>query len=339
METNQVNTTNTIAQEFAAKVQQDAKKGKIVQYAPIFILIALVLIFSITAEGFFTGDNLTAILTQLAIPLVLSVGATFVIIMGSIDLSVDGMMALCGCVASILIANTKNTMNLGIWGVFIAIGVGAGFGFLAGLLYVKLKIPSFMVTFGLTNVGAGLAVISYGLEPATVTDEAFRSLALTNLGPAPIITYIALGVFVVALILQNYTPFGRYVFAIGDNEQVPRMAGIKVNKVKIQAFIWSGVCIGIAGVLMLALLGRGDVTMGKGQLFPALTAVVVGGTAMSGGRGGIVNTLIGALIMTVLRSGLIMFGVSQYMLVGVQGVIILIAVAASVARGKKIINK
>ena len=160
-----------------------------------------------------------------------------------------------------------------------------------------------------------------------------------DIGPAPAITYIAIAVFVVALILQKYTPFGRYVYAIGDNEQVPKMAGINVNKVKIQAFIWSGICIGIAGVLMLALLGRGDVTMGKGQLFPALTAVVVGGTAMSGGRGGVVNTLIGALIMTVLRSGLIMFGVNQYLLVGVQGVIILIAVAASVARGKKIINK
>ena len=122
--------------------------------------------------------------------------------------------------------------------------------------------------------------------------------------------------FVVALILQKYTPFGRYVYAIGDNEQVPKMAGINVNKVKIQAFIWSGICIGIAGVLMLALLGRGDVTMGKGSLFPALTAVVVGGTATSGGRGGVVNTLIGALIMTVLRSGLIMFGVNQYLLVG-----------------------
>lgn len=334
-----MNTTNTIAQEFAAKVQKEQKKGKIVQYAPILILVALVLIFSISADGFFTPENLTAVLTQLAIPLVLSIGATFVIIMGSIDLSVDGMMAFCGCVASVLIANTKNTMNMGIWGVVIAIATGAAFGFLAGFLYVKLRIPSFMVTFGLTNVGAGLAVITYNLEPATVTDEAFRNLALVDIGPAPAITYIAIAVFVVALILQKYTPFGRYVYAIGDNEQVPKMAGINVNKVKIQAFIWSGICIGIAGVLMLALLGRGDVTMGKGQLFPALTAVVVGGTAMSGGRGGVVNTLIGALIMTVLRSGLIMFGVNQYLLVGVQGVIILIAVAASVARGKKIINK
>ncbi len=329
----------TIAEQFAYKIQQERKKSKIVQYAPILILVILIAIFSIAAEGFFSESNLVAILTQLAVPLVLAIGATFVIIMGSIDLSVDGMMAFCGCVASILIANTKNTLNLGVWGVFIAIGVGAAFGFLAGFLYVKLRIPSFMVTFGLTNVGAGLAVLSYGLEPATVVDEGFRNLALVNIGPAPIITYIALGVFVVALILQKYTPFGRYVFAIGDNEQVPKMAGVNVNRVKILAFVWSGICIGIAGVLVLALLGRGDITMGKGQLFPALTAVVVGGTAMSGGRGGVVNTLIGAFIMTVLRNGLIMFGVSQYMLVGVQGAIILIAVAASVARGKKIINK
>ncbi len=330
---------NTIAQEFTAKVKLENKRAKIIQYAPIFILFFLMFIFSVTTKGFLTSANIVAILTQLAVPLVLSIGATFIIVMGSIDLSVDGMMAFCGCLGSVLIANSKNAIDLGIWGVLISVFAGGFFGFIAGILYTKLKIPSFMVTFGLTNIGAGLAVLTYNLEPATVKDETFRNLALTNVGPMPLITYIALGIFLTAFIIQNYTPFGRYIYAIGDNEHVPHMAGVNVDRVKIKAFIWSGLCIGVAGIIMLSQLGRGNVTMGKGQLFPALTAVVIGGTAMSGGRGGVVNTLIGALIITILRSGLIMIGVDQYFLVGVQGVIIIVAVATSVARGKKIINK
>lgn len=305
----------------------------------MLVLAVLLFVFSVIAEGFFSINNILVIFNQLSLPLTLAVGATFVILMGSIDLSVDGMMALGGCVISVLLANSKTAMNLGIFGVILTLLVGCIAGFAIGFLHVKLKIPSFIVTFGFTSIGAGLALISYGLVPANIKDMGFRNLALENIGIAPPITYIAIAVFIVGLVLEKYTAFGRYVFAIGDNENIPRMTGIKVDRVKIMAFMWSGFCIALAGIMAAALLGRGDITMGKGNLFPALTAVVVGGTSMSGGRGGMVNTLIGALVVTVLKDGLILLGVSPYIQTGINGLIIVIAVAYSAVRGKHIIIK
>lgn len=339
MKSKEITNPLTIADEFAQKIFKERRKAKKIEYAPMLVLAVLVLVFSIVADGFFSIDNVLVIFNQLALPLTLAVGATFVIIMGSIDLSVDGMMALGGCIISVLIANSKTTLDLGVFGIIITLLVGCFAGFLIGFIHVKLKIPSFIVTFGFTSIGAGLALISYGLVPANIKDLGFRNLALETVGIAPPITYISIAIFIIGLVLEKYTAFGRYVFAIGDNENIPRMTGIKVDQVKIKAFIWSGFCVALSGVMAAALLGRGDITMGKGNLFPALTAVVVGGTSMSGGRGGMVNTLIGALIVTVLRDGLVLLGVSPYIQTGINGLIIVIAVAYSAVRGKRIIIK
>lgn len=329
----------TIAEQFQQKIKSDRKKSKIVQFAPVIILVVLIALFGILNNDFISKANFIAILNQLSIPLIVSLGVTFIILMASIDLSVDGVMGLTGSVVSLVILNNKTALDLGIFGIIIALGIGALIGYITGVIQVKAKIPSFMVTFSMSFIAAGLALLSYKGIPATIEDHLFRKIATGSFLQIPVITWIAIILFIIAYIIQEYTAFGRYVFAIGDNESIPRITGVNVDKVKILAFTWSGFCIGLAGVIGAARLGRGTVLIGKGNLFPAITAIVVGGTALSGGEGGVINTLLGALIVTVLQNGLILMGVDPYIQSGIQGLIILAAVALSVKRGKKVITK
>lgn len=331
--------STTIAMEFAQKIKQQYRRDKITQLSPVIILICIVVFFSFTTQGFFSISNVMTILGLIAIPLVLSIGLTFVVLTGSIDLSIDGTMALTGTVVGFLVSNNQNSWNFGIVGILIAILIGGLAGLIIGTIYVKAKIPSFMVSFGISSIAGGFAASINGTLPATITDTAFRSLALDQFLGIPYITWIALGLFLLAYIIQERTAFGRYLFAVGANEKIPMMNGVNVNRVKIAAFVWSGLCTGLAGVIGAARLGLGTILIGKNNLFPTLTAVVVGGTLFSGGKGGVINTLFGVLIVTVLNDGLILWGVQPELQRGIQGIIIVIAVALSIMRSRKLISK
>ena len=224
-------------------------------------------------------------------------------------------------------------------GVILAMMIGAVSGLFIGLVYVKGRIPSFMVSYGVSSVCTGIACSINGAMPATITDPIFRGLALSRFLGLPYVTWIALALLVVAYIIQERTPFGRYLYAIGINEKIPKSAGVNVEKIKIEAFIWSGICIGLAGVLGAARLGYGTQLIGRGNQFPTLTAVVVGGTLFSGGKGGVINSLFGVLIVTILNNGLILWGVTPEMQQGVQGLIIVVAIALTIMRNRKLIAK
>ena len=329
----------SIAEEFASRVKRENQRNRITQLAPILVLIVIIAIFGILNKDFISGTNFITILAQLSVPLIVSLGVTFVVLMGSIDLSVDGVMGLTASIVSLLVLNTKTGMDLGIAGIILSVLIGAVAGFFTGLIQVRAKIPSFMVSFGMSSVAAGIALITYSGIPATIQDTMFRGIAMNKLLGIPVLTWIAFVVFAVAYILQEFTPFGRYIYAIGDDESIPRQAGINVDRVKILAFTWSGMCIGLGGIIGASRLGRGTVLVGKGNLFPVMTAVVVGGTALSGGKGGVLNTLLGALIVTVLQNGLVLMGVNPYFQAAIQGIIIIIAVAVSVSRGRGTITK
>lgn len=330
----------TIPDEFAHNIQKEQRGALLMRWAPVIVLVVLIVIFSITCyESFPTVTNLLAILNQLAIPLLISLGLTFVIMLGSIDLSVDGVVGLAGSVVTVLVLNTKNGNNLSLLGIVVAIALGALSGLLVGTIHVKLKVPSFMVSFGMSSIATGFGILSYGGLPATVKDPLLMKIPSINIIGVPLITCIAIAMFLIAYVLQEKTAFGRYIYAIGANENIPRMTGIDIDKIKILVFVWSGFCLGIAGVLGAIRLGRGEVAIGIGSMFPAQAAVVVGGTALSGGKGGVVNTLVGSLIMTVLNDGLILLGVNSYIRTGVQGIIILVAVALTVSHSSRTISK
>lgn len=328
-----------ISEEFRLEMQKENKRAKIVTWTPVAILVFLIVVLSFATKGFFSISNMQSILSQLSIPLVMSMGLTFVILLGGIDISGEGLGGFAGSIVTLLVLNTKNANNLGLAGMIIAILCGLVIGIFSGVIHVKGKMPSFMVTYAVSSVMTGFAVLSYKGEPAMVKYELFTKISQGKFLGIPYLTLIALAVFLIAFILQEFTRFGSYVFAIGDNESVAKSTGINVDRIKIKVFAWMGLCIGIAGVLGAIRVGRGEVIIGKDTVFPAITAVVVGGTDLTGGKGGVVNSLIGALIVTVINNGLILLGVSTYIQSAVQGIIIICAVALSVSRGKKVIVK
>jgi ribose transport system permease protein len=296
---------------------------------PLVALAVLILFFSIASPSFFTPSNGTAVLNQLSVLLVVATGLTFVILLGSLDLSIEGVMASSSLVFVLLASNDRNDSDLGIFAALAGILTGTLFGLVNGLLHVKLKIPSFMVTLGTGAIGIGVATVLFGGRAPRLTDDGLRSLGFGTLGAIPKAAIIALAVVVIAVLIQRYTRVGRYSYAIGGDEQVVRLSGVNIDRYKIVAFMVAGTASGIGGVLAALQLGVGDVTIGGGVLFTAITAVVLGGTALVGGVGGVGRTVIGAAIITVLASGLILTGVNPYVQVAVQGLVIVLAVAAT----------
>ena len=169
-----------IAEEFAQKVVRQNRRDKITKLSPAIVLLGLTAAFSVAAPGFFSVANAMTILGQIATPLVLALGLTFVVLTGSIDLSIDGTMGLTGTVVGFLVMNNQNSMDLGLFGILIAVSIGGLMGLLIGTVYVKARIPSFMVSYGVSSIASGIAQSINGSLPATIVDEGFRSLALSS---------------------------------------------------------------------------------------------------------------------------------------------------------------
>jgi ribose transport system permease protein len=310
---------------------------------PLLILIGLCIVITVVTPRFFSPTNLAGVARQSAILLMAALGVSLVIMMGGIDLSVEGIMALSSVLASLLVASIKPetgalklgpNFNIGILGILAAVGVATLMGLVNGLLHTRLRIPSFMVTLGMLSVGIGLATWLSGGIDVRILDPFLRGLARDSIGPIPNLAVFGVVLFFIALFLERYTRFGRYIRAIGGAEDRAKLVGIPVDRYKVLAFTIAGLFYGIAGVLSTGRIGAGTPMVGQGQLFAAITAVVVGGTALTGGTGGVVQTLIGALIVVVISNGMIMVGVNNWIQLAVQGVIITIAVALTMDRKK-----
>lgn len=330
----------TIQQEFAEQVRQEHRSAVIMKTAPVAVLIAMTIVFVfINGIEFVSPTNLVNLLNQMALPLVVALGLTFVIMIGSIDLSIDGTVGMAASVFACLVLNNMFDNNYGVFGVVIAIGLCTLVGLLIGLSHVYLKIPSFMASFAFMYICKGIGYLSYRGQFPTILDPLFVSLAKTQWLGIPFVTWVAVLMFVICWYIQEYTAFGRHIYAVGTNEGILRSVGVSVEKVKIGVFALAGFLFGVAGILGAIRLGFGQVVIGNGKMFPAQAAVVVGGTALAGGQGGVTNTIVGVLIMTVLDNGLIMMGINPNIRTGVQGLIILVSVVLTAARGAKVISK
>ena len=302
---------------------------RLVEAGPLAALVGLVILFALASDGFFTLGNARSIADQASILLVLAVGATFVILLGSIDLSVEGVMATSSLVVVLLAENSRNGHDLGYVAVAAGVGVGAMFGLVNGLLHTWLRVPSFMVTLGTGAVGIGVATVLFGGQPPRLLDEGLRGWGTGRWAGVPRLVVLALVVLLCGYLVQRYTRVGRYVFVIGGDEQIARLSGISIARYKVWAFVLSGSAAGLAGAMAATRLGVGDVQIGSGLLFTTITAVVVGGTLLSGGRGGVLQTLVGTLLISVLANGLILVGVPNSVQRSVQGVVIIVAIAAT----------
>ncbi len=302
--------------------------------APFFALIALSLLIGAMNPRFFEFNNLIRVANSAAIPLVLALGMTFIIVLGSIDLSVEGVLAIGAVLISLLVRNNGNSNDLSWFGVVLAILACGAIGCLNGAIHVGLRIPSFMVTLGMWFIGVGVATLVLGGSTVRVLDKGIRSIALERLLNFPIAVWVALGALGVTWVIERQTRIGRYIYAIGGGEDLAALSGIPVRRVKIIVFTIAGTLFGLGGLLAAAQLGQGNALIGSGRLFSTVTAVVVGGTALTGGEGGVLNTLVGVLIMAVLGNGMVLLGISPDLQQGVQGVLIIVAVALSLDRAR-----
>lgn len=301
-------------------------------YAPLLVLIALCVLITIANPNFIELRNLVRVANSAAVPLTLAMGLTFIILLGSIDLSVEGSLSVAAMVTVLLATNDANANSFGWLAVIAAIAASTAMGFVTGVIQTFLRIPSFMATLGVWFIGLGISVYMLGGSAVRLMDPSIRDLALMRVLGLPVAVWVALVAFLLACGVQYYTRLGRHIMAIGGGEDVAELSGINLRRVRIMAFSLAGFFFGIAGVLAAAQLGRSDAVIADGRLFAAVTAVVVGGTALTGGEGGVVNTLIGVLIVTVLSNGMILLGISPYVQQTVQGLMIIAAVALSLDR-------
>ena len=285
-------------------------------------LLVLVVTFTALSPHFLTPSNLQTVVQQTSINAIIAVGMTFVIITAGIDLSVGSILAFSGVVmASALQAD---------WPVPVAISVGVIVGSVCGLVNGALvtlgRLPPFIATLGMMSIARGGALMFTQGRPISGFDDGFRSLATGRFLFAPAPTLIMLGVYVIAHLLLTRTRFGLYTYAIGGNEEATHLSGINVRFHKMLVYVLSGFTSGIAAVILTARLNSAQPIAGFTYELDAIAATVIGGTSLMGGQGTLVGTLIGALIMGVLKNGLNLLNVSSFVQQVIIGSVIISAV-------------
>ena len=303
-------------------------------------LIALLVFFSVASPNFLQTSNMLAILQATSVNGVLAIAATLVIITGGIDLSVGTLMTFCAVMAGVILTNAGMSLPLGVIG---AIAVGAICGTISGTLVAKMKIPPFIATLGMMLILKGLSLIISGTKPIYFNDTPGFSQISTGSLIGKIIPSVpvpngVLILFVLALVIGyvlNRTVLGRYCFALGSNEEAVRLSGVNTDAWKIAIYALAGSICGIAGLIIASRLNSAQPALGLGYELDAIAAVVIGGTSLAGGRGSILGTMIGALIMAVLLNGLRVMSVAQEWQTVVTGAIIIAAVYADMLRRRR----
>ncbi len=298
--------------------------------APVLVLLAMCVGLALANPRFVAERNLVRIASMASVPLIIGIGETLIILLGSIDLSVEGMVAVSATVLVLLGANDSNGHDLGWLAALAAISITMLAGLINGLAQTLLRIPSFMATLGMWFICLGAATWMLGGSAVRLTDMNLRGLALGRLAGVPV--WVAGLALLFGAFVQYRTRLGRHIVAVGGAEEIAELSGISVRRVRVAAFTLAGFFYALAGIVAAAQLGQANAVIGDGRLFAAVTAVVVGGTALTGGEGGVMNTLVGVLIVTVLGNGMILLGISPYVQETVQGLMIIAAVALTLDR-------
>jgi ribose/xylose/arabinose/galactoside ABC-type transport system permease subunit len=314
-------TEETTGQPRSVRLRQQAAR-----YIPFLALILLLVGFGIAeSERFLTVRNAQIILLQSAVLIIVGLGMTFVIIAGSIDLSVGSLVA----VAAMLSAAAANQSGL-VGGLTVALLVGAAAGLVNGLVFTVLRVPSFIATLGMLSVARGFTIIYSGGAPIPIQDAG----QVLRLGTWPAPVFVAALAVVVCQVIYRLTPFGRYVQGIGGNERVALLSGVPVDRTKTLIFVLSGLMAGLGGLVTAARLGAGTPQAGTGFELDVISAVVIGGTPLTGGIGNMYSTAVGALVISTLSNGLVILGVPSEVQTVIKGIVLVLAVFISLDRRK-----
>jgi ribose/xylose/arabinose/galactoside ABC-type transport system permease subunit len=304
----------------------NTKKGRrvidfILQNMIIIVFFALVVLLCIFAKGFATMKNLFTMLRQCSISGLLALACTYVTMSGNMDLSTGGITCLCGMLVGLFMLKTSIALSI----VMVLI-VGIAIGLLNGALVVVFHVQPFILTLGMANVCRGLSMVVSGGNAVYNIPEKYFYLAEGYVGPIPFPVIIFVVIVIIAHILLAKTKLGRYITATGSNEEAARLSGIKVNRIKLIVYTISGFLCSIAGLILTARTNTAEPSSASGWELTAITSVIIGGTSLKGGRGGVLNTLIGILLMVVIDTGMIQMGINSYYQQFIKGVIIVVAV-------------
>ncbi len=321
-------TSGTALNFLRAKLQQSLAFGT---------LIVLVVFFSIASNSFFSWSNISSILLATAVIGILALGTTFVIITGGIDLSIGTGMTLASVMTGIFLVNMQLPLIVGVIG---GLATGALMGFINGVNIAVLKLPPFIATLAMMLIAQGLALVISGVRPIYFSGvEGFKNIALGTLIPGlPNAVLILFLLAIAAYLLLSKTIFGRYTFAIGSNEEATRLSGVNTRRWLIVVYTVAGIFTGFAGVVIAARLDSAQPQIGVGYELQAIAAVIIGGTSLLGGRGSIMGTVIGALIMSVLINGLRIMSIQTEWQNVVVGIVILIAVFTDTLRQRRSVS-
>ena len=300
------------------------------------VALAIVLVIFAAGTGGFSLSlkNILTILSLAGIPMIICLAMHQVVLIGGMDLSTEGVISLCAVISGFLIKNNFTHYDIGFWVVPIAFAIGGITGFLSGILNTKVKMPSFIATLGMWWAAQGLSVIIGRGNAVKMLDQRFQNFANGDILGIPNTILVALVVFAILLVVQRMTKLGKYMYAIGGDEQLAGQAGIKVDRIKIIVFTITGCLYAIAAILLLSRVASSNPRTGNGLLFPAMTAVAVGGVSLSGGIGGALNALFGTLIVTALNNGMVLMKISPYIQSAVNGIVLIGAVTLTIDRKK-----
>ncbi|KOO07386.1 ribose ABC transporter permease [Vibrio hepatarius] len=318
--------TNTMSKPNETGSKKLFSKEWLIEQKSLIALLFLIVVVSFLNPNFFTVDNILNILRQTSVNAIIAVGMTLVILTAGIDLSVGSVLALCGAFAASLIAMEVPVLIA----VPTALLAGAALGAISGIIIAKGKVQAFIATLVTMTLLRGVTMVYTEGRPIstgfTDTADAFAWFGTGYALGIPVPVWIMVVVFAAAWYLLNHTRFGRYVYALGGNESATRLSGINVDRVKIGVYAICGLLAALAGIIITSRLSSAQPTAGMGYELDAIAAVVLGGTSLMGGKGRIMGTLIGALIIGFLNNALNLLDVSSYYQMIAKAVVILLAV-------------
>ncbi|MGQ0648971.1 MAG: ABC transporter permease [Gemmatimonadaceae bacterium] len=294
---------------------------------PLVALLAACIFFATQSDRFLTGDNLSLVLQQVMVVGVIAIGQTLIILTAGVDLSCGAVMALGGVVM------TKFATELGLpvpAAIASGIGVTTLFGLLNGLLVTRIRLPPFIVTLGTLNIAFAITQLYSASQTITDLPESMVALGGTfRVGGTSVVygVLLMLALYAIAWFALRETAPGRHVYAVGNDPEATRLTGIATHRVILGVYLLAGVLYGVASLLSVARTGVGDPNAGQTENLDAITAVVLGGTSLFGGRGVVLGSLVGALIVGVFRNGLTLMGVSSVYQILITGILVILAVA------------
>lgn len=299
------------------------------KFGVYIILVALILFFAFTSNGFVSWSNVTNLLRTGAVYILFGCGMTFVMVSGKIDLSIGAIAALSGCVVSLCVKAGMTTIPASL----IGIGVGIACGFVNGFCIAKLRVPFFIMTAGMMYAAAGIALVithesSVSIKDVESAKVSFGFWGGEKIGIIPSQFIVAIIFFLICLYIMKNTKMGRYTYAIGSNEKTARLSGVNVDRYNILIFTLNGLAAGIAGMVLSSRLMTGSPNVADGGYnILAIAAAAIGGTSLSGGEGNIAKTVVGAFVICVISTGLNIMGVNSSMQKIVIGAVLVIVVA------------